>query len=389
MLAYGLFDLHSNESKPKAVVATVWPELFAAQAQDSDFILNVHNYHPRGLKDFTDSDVDVIAGFIQRLATNDCAIIFENSYGNQYIERFFLKIHEVLDALQISAERVTYVCSCIDAKDIYDRWRDRYGITDSINIAIVSYWEHLVRTSSKVDDTQNQYKPSLRSKKFLCVNQSYKNHRFALVMLLHHLDLLDKGLVSHVAFPLQLSDQDLHEQYHQQLSRELRDDRLSQIIADSHRLWGSDLNLVYPGHTLKQIVLNEDLAQYQNTGFSVISELVFFNHRGPDTQYQRSLTSRTFATIHMKHPFLLQAFSGALKDLRNLGYKTFEPMINESYDLMLNHSDRLKAVFAEIQRLCQMSDQAWLDWQWAVKPIVDYNFQVLMDKKNPQDFVLT
>ena len=42
---------------------------------------------------------------------------------------------------------------------------------------------------------------------------------------------------------------------------------------------------------------------------------------------------------------------GTLKYLHNIGYKTFDPVINESYDNIENPNKRLMYIFKEINRL--------------------------------------
>lgn len=388
MPAYSLMHLHCDSFPQWAMATSVWEKIFPNQVHEYDLILSVFNYHPESCAEFIDMPAEKIADFIRRTRPNHNNLIFENLPGNKYLEKFLCKIHQVRDLLGVSAQTLIYVTSCIDAEEIYEDWCDRNQISERINVLVISYWEYYVKYRSRVSEIHNQYIPALRSKKFLSVNQHYEYHKFTLVMLLHHYNLLDKGLVSHVAFPNWSSDDELNKQYDQNLQGELRDDQLYQIISNSRSQWGSDLNLKYPGFSLKRFLLDEDLAQYQDTGFSLVSESVFFNEWGPDTHYQNSLTSRTFATIMMKHPFMLVAFPGALSHLRKLGYKTFQGLIDESYDQISMPGERLIAIVKETQRLCAMSDSEWCSWQQSVKPLVEYNYQVFMDKKFPQDFVI-
>ena len=75
----------------------------------------------------------------------------------------------------------------------------------------------------------------------------------------------------------------------------------------------------------------------------------------------------------MMHPFVLLAYPGTLAELRNIGYKTFSPMIDETYDTIINDDDRFEAVWKEITRLVQQTPEEWIKWQGEIKSIVEYN----------------
>jgi hypothetical protein len=63
-----------------------------------------------------------------------------------------------------------------------------------------------------------------------------------------------------------------------------------------------------------------------------------------------------------------------------LGYKTFSPWIDESYDLELNDTKRMLKVIAEIKRLCELSPDMLSEFLTKVKPICDYNQQILLNQ---------
>ena len=69
---------------------------------------------------------------------------------------------------------------------------------------------------------------------------------------------------------------------------------------------------------------------------------------------------------------------GALAVLRETGYKTFSPWINEAYDMIENDEDRAIAIANEIERLTQMSDEWWLEAQKELIPRLEHNFNYLI-----------
>jgi hypothetical protein len=81
--------------------------------------------------------------------------------------------------------------------------------------------------------------------------------------------------------------------------------------------------------------------------------------------------------VKLKHPFILCTVPGALKVFRELGYKTFEPYIDESYDLIEDPEDRIRAIMDEVERLCNMTEAETVAWMNSVSEICDYNYEAL------------
>jgi hypothetical protein len=82
------------------------------------------------------------------------------------------------------------------------------------------------------------------------------------------------------------------------------------------------------------------------------------------------------------HPFILMSQSNSLEILHQLGYKTFHPFIDESYDTEKNDVVRLKMILKEVERLSNLSDDEIGKFIDMVKPITSYNFLNLVRKKN-------
>jgi hypothetical protein len=63
------------------------------------------------------------------------------------------------------------------------------------------------------------------------------------------------------------------------------------------------------------------------------------------------LSEKLFKGFLYKTPFIAFAQHGTLKTLRELGFTTFDWLIDESYDEEINDKNRLKMVLGEIERL--------------------------------------
>ena len=75
---------------------------------------------------------------------------------------------------------------------------------------------------------------------------------------------------------------------------------------------------------------------------------------------------------------------GILNALRQIGYKTFEGVIDETYDTILDDGKRLEAIIRETQRLCAFNDQERQDFIRGCQETLEHNFLVLTNKRKFQ-----
>ena len=143
-----------------------------------------------------------------------------------------------------------------------------------------------------------------------------------------------------------------------------------------------ELNYRITGEDAGKIIVS-DLDYYENSYLSLVTETIFFKergHHGYESDDRLFLTEKTFKPIFAKHPFLIVASEGHLAALRNLGYKTFHPYIDETYDTIEDDHARLATIIQELERLCNQTDEEWLTWQTKVKEIVEFNKQHLLSR---------
>jgi len=118
-----------------------------------------------------------------------------------------------------------------------------------------------------------------------------------------------------------------------------------------------DLHEVYPPNThdasASADYSNED---YATTGVEVVLETLFDDNR-------HHLTEKTLRPIACGRPFILVATPGSLQYLKQYGFKTFDGIIDETYDSILDPRERLKAIVQEIKRIsCLDNGQKRLVW---------------------------
>lgn len=118
---------------------------------------------------------------------------------------------------------------------------------------------------------------------------------------------------------------------------------------------------------------------YNETYFSVVTETNYYTSR--DFNGGRYITEKTFKAIACEHPFLLVTCPNSLPILHDLGYKTFHPYIDESYDQEYDDSKRLVMIVEEIKRLCELKGDQLVEFLTECKKIVNHNLDTLRNKK--------
>lgn len=217
------------------------------------------------------------------------------------------------------------------------------------------------------------------NKKFLNLNRRWRFHRPLLVLLLYHKKLLDSGFVSFG--PVGEKFNTWEEIWAGLKVSAIENPEMLSIIEQSESI--KTMPPLYLDKTdlkINWVDLESSTYQfYQNSYFSVISETTFYYR---DTrQNSRFITEKTFKAILMSHPFIIVSIPKSLEVLKELGYKTFSPWIDESYDQEMNDNKRMLMIVNEIKRLCNLSPIELVKFLVAIKDICSYNYNVLRNKK--------
>ena len=232
-----------------------------------------------------------------------------------------------------------------------------------------------------------------RRKKILCLNMQPRAHRLVTVSELISRGLRDKTYLSFVKPQKDI----LSNLYEMKVFFPNLEEKVTQginSIADEF-----PINLTLNSNNDNMHILNEsDLELYKNSLFSLVNETLFHHnvdyvsefspmgglndipgriHCYPSTFH----TEKTWKTIRAKHPFIITSVPYVLQGLRELGYKTFHPYIDESYDTIEDDETRVMAIMDEVERLCNMTDDETREWLANVQPICDFNYKLLRTKK--------
>jgi hypothetical protein len=118
---------------------------------------------------------------------------------------------------------------------------------------------------------------------------------------------------------------------------------------------------------LSQII---PLDVYNKTAYSLVAETNF------DNDYV-FFTEKIVKPIIGRRLFILLGNRFALEKLREIGFKTFDGIIDESYDEIEDISERHKAALAQLKWLCEQPQSVILE---KCREIVDHNFNLMMGR---------
>jgi hypothetical protein len=134
--------------------------------------------------------------------------------------------------------------------------------------------------------------------------------------------------------------------------------------SNANRTWGGSLDF-----------MSDNLSDFfSESYFSIVGECFF----DPNSIVNGFLISeKTFTAIMNFHFFLLVAEAGSLERLRDYGYKTFAPYVDETYDAIQDPDERIRAVTSEIRRLCLLPPGELLNIYQKLRPVIEHNRRIM------------
>lgn len=125
-------------------------------------------------------------------------------------------------------------------------------------------------------------------------------------------------------------------------------------------------------------VRNNKKEWYNDSYFHLVTETFF----GPNV----FLSEKIFKPIANLQPFLVFGDYLTLAELRRLGFKTFEPFIDESYDLEKDPKKRMLLLEKELIKLKNMPIEELHNWYYSITDILLYNQKHLYTFENYECF---
>lgn len=242
------------------------------------------------------------------------------------------------------------------------------------NVCMDLDWMYQVRLAndSPMDLNSVSFKPYLFDA--LLGAPGNRPHRYRCFDLLKKLNLLDKSLVNFSTSRLDVDESDKY------VYRSPELDKFENPDIDFSKSW-SDPSAFRNGKGFPKssingwsVIIPEDI--YKHTWFSLVTETAW-NHI-------YFLTEKTFKCLCAKRIFLLWAAPGSLGVLRDFGFKTFDGIIDESYDLETNLEKKSELIG---QQMLFLSQSDPVDLYHRAAPILEHNFRMAYESTRQLEYV--
>ena len=116
---------------------------------------------------------------------------------------------------------------------------------------------------------------------------------------------------------------------------------------------------------------------FDSTYCSIILETLF----DADGSGGAFLTEKTFKCLKHGHPFITVGPAGSLAALRDLGYRTFDHAIDNSYDSILDNTLRYLAVRQTIAQIAELSPEDMATWFHSCTADLEHNTELFCRTK--------
>lgn len=291
--------------------------------------------------------------YLRHLREGRAYLLLDNSLEGYHTEKLFDFLHDEAVRLNIPIENIIFICGNVQLDKRAQEWSDSTG-KKCVKAFGYSHFEFDMLSNAEnraedgnplpsLDDQIEYKKQNLdKIKPFNFLNRKPRNHRAIFYTKLFHAKLLEQGFISMNPW----LDETLHEgmnidEYFEDPGR----------LEDAHRRlpisWDNSNNLENPNEKVNRF--NDEVVL--NSWLTIVSETHFNDKQG--TVF---LSEKTFKAIASYHPFIILGSKESLKELRKLGYYTFDRYIDESYD-ELDNIDRMDAIIKELYNIINRQDK--------------------------------
>jgi len=199
---------------------------------------------------------------------------------------------------------------------------------------------------------------------YMCLNAKDVAHRRYVLGTLIDAGLLEKGVLSYQCtegISTSLTDFD-------HISSEQEQEKINKLLT----LCDAHIPIILDGNTVAGAI---DFGVFANTYLNIVGETHFV--AVPYRINTSFVTEKTFTAIANNQMFIIVGHPGSLDLLKSLGYKTFDSIIDESYDTELNNTKRLFKVTEEIIRFISQPISKIKEDYIHVLDIIEHNRKLL------------
>lgn len=317
--------------------------------------------------------------YLSDLQNKNALLIIDNSLEGFHDDWIFQFLHSECEKYSIPPSSIIYITGNLNVRNSYNEW---IGVNPQLELLHPFEYPHFqtdVLLFSQELPTENtpapptfeeqlEYKKSNLEniKLFSYLNLKPRIHRIQLYILLYFKKLLNKGMVSLEDFGS--LDEDFKannpsnftfggKSFSQEFVNQVKQTLPSRIDGKSNREPG----IPYVTRFHPNVALN--------SWVQVVSETYFYENS--NTLF---VSEKTFKVIASSQPFIIFGNKGSLRELKKLGYKTFDKWWDESYDEM-DDNDRINAIAQILEDVDKIENK--VEWFAEMKEVLEHNKKLL------------
>ena len=237
-------------------------------------------------------------------------------------------LHKVCKELDLDESKIVFVNSDLNLHNNYTEWFGETDFEKPINCIGFS-WYFLHDRENLIDGLGNnpyefmRYKDreKLPSKKFICLNGTKNRPRQYIINKLEKYK--DDGYLSDLSRGIKIDNISMNKLVGTQRSDEPSVFRLEDFHKDSY--------------------------------FSIVNEAGGGWEANNNDKILSFFSEKITKPLYYGHPFILIGFKNSLKVLRDMGFKTYDDVFDESYDELETWKERTKHVHYQVERLLKLS----------------------------------
>lgn len=280
--------------------------------------------------------------------------------------------------------KIIYVTGTMNASAVYEDYCLRHNVPDTPydRLTVISYPSSIDIFNVNMERPEDEpvYNENVIPEKlFLMWNRRYRSHRIEMALNLEHAGAIDRSYISFPARHVEMNNVS----FENALDRHYINHAYPYISDEDINRFASKLPLILDGEEdINQMCEDRENTSrpfYQNSLVSIITETNYNN-------MEVTLTEKSFKPLKEKHPFIIVGVNGALKAMRDLGFKTFSEFWDESYDDYQDPQQRMRHLFNVVDAITKWTPEQILDFRRRVKPILEHNYQLL--KNSSSDIIV-
>ncbi len=309
----------------------------------------------------------------ERLANGHLKLLFDMSNEGPLARPnapWLAMLHQELHDRGISPSGCIMVNHNTLYKADYLAWCEESGETEPMDVLCYDYF--LARLAYEADQRapeplaiETTLEPGGEYRAYVCLNFTPRQDRISILAWLFGAGLADKGFISFAGFVNLKLDGSAFE-----LPDWFPEGDTATAGVELLRAVGR-LTLDEPeaiGGYKREFDFGPEHC-FRKSFFSIVTESEF---SGGEV---RRITEKSLKPLAMGHPLIVVGNAYSLRRLRELGFRTFSPFIDESYDECEDRTERMRRIQKEVRRLAEMSHAELLDWRLSLRRVIEHNYR--------------